>query len=508
MLQAGVLHTLSGYNGQMAKFRLVKNPVWVTPGGSAIHHAPAAWAGYQSRHQKAQLPAMAAREADLENQGDLAPGWSVVGAVSRSKTGGEPYHIYKLSYMGKDTGKYALDMRKAALLSWTVDPVTGRRKRGGRARENPYAGVNGRGPVPTSVLAAVVAASDAQLERWAQGPSYYDAMALEAAESSAQFRYLNRKIGEDQVRAEVAKRELARRARRAESTYARKHVLTSDEQEEIRLEQDLRAARRAKKNPIPFQEPTFGDNFHMRGATGYSQYADGRKSAHMASFDKEGVTQALATFLVLEGAGNLRRSTLVPTPQDKTIVVDVPGGRRFVASVTPYDDIAIKELVDAQGRPPYSHAFLSWGKWVQEEKYPATDWFRSVPLKNPGRAQYIEFARAAKAKGKTPAQVKKAYADKKAAASPMAVRKAAIAAEKEIFALMASIAGEEQTRQSIGTHYTFDYKEGKLDLDLPSPEYTHWNVGDPKVVKGIKAIAKKYAPKHVKISVAVSNPRF
>ena len=75
-------------------------------------------------------------------------------------------------------------------------------------------------------------------------------------------------------------------------------------------------------------------------------------------------------------------------------------------------------------------------------------------------------------------------------------------------ALMASIAGEEQARQSVGTHYTFDYKEGTLDLDLPSPEYTHWKVGDPRVVKGIKAVAKKYAPRYVKITVAVSNPRY
>lgn len=387
-------------------------------------------------------------------------------------------------------------------------------------------------------------------------------------------------------------------------------------------------------NPIQFQEPTFGDNFHREGASGYSVHSDGRKSPHMAGFNKRGVTQALATFLVLEGAGNLRKATLVPTSQDTTITVDL-NGRRFFAGVTPYDDIWIKEMLAADGNYPYTQEIVLWSKWAPEGRYPATNWFRSVPLKrnpvwirpegsaqaqlmeraydtaydnpgaqkleafspgekvevqfptqrgphlwhegrvvmvqfgdryvvaidsgkgdgeqqysvpglhmrrkvsaeseareaakrlkaelkallqarnNPGRAQYVMFAQAAKAKGKTPAQIKAAYAKKKGAEAakerekgPKAIRAATIEAEAEIFDLMGRVAGREAALNASGSYYTFDYDKGKMDFDLPSPSWSTSKVGDPEIIKGIKAVAKKYAPRYVKITVAVSNPRY
>ena len=110
------------------RYQATKNPVWVTPAGSAVRHTDAGWAAYQAKHKGVRLPAQAAREADLEAQTRvLAPGWSVRESQKR-KSGGEPYTAYCLYFNGQDTGKYALDVRKAVEISWRTDPETGKRK--------------------------------------------------------------------------------------------------------------------------------------------------------------------------------------------------------------------------------------------------------------------------------------------------------------------------------------------------------------------------------------------
>ena len=112
------------------------NPVWVTPKGTALHHTQEQWANYQTRNAGVRLPAHAEREAVLEKQPtQLAPGWSVrQGPVQGAN--GRVFTAHKLSYNGRDTGKYALEPRKAIEISWNTDPETGKRKY--PTRNNPY----------------------------------------------------------------------------------------------------------------------------------------------------------------------------------------------------------------------------------------------------------------------------------------------------------------------------------------------------------------------------------
>ena len=140
-----------------------------------------------------------------------------------------------------------------------------------------------------------------------------------------------------------------------------------------------------RKNPFQFVEPTFGDGFHLKGATGYSQYSDGTKSPHTVYYaDPAAAEQALATFLVLEGAGNLRKTVRVPTSQAGTICVDLPSGRRFFAG-NQGADIWIKELVSADGHAAGSQEPTSWNKWSSKGIFPKTTWFQSRASSNPVR---------------------------------------------------------------------------------------------------------------------------
>jgi hypothetical protein len=106
-----------------------KNPFWVTPQGTAVHHSDKAWAGYQDKNAGVRLPAMAEREALLERQpANLAPGFTVrVESIMTSN--GRSVQAHKLFYKGQDTGKYALDARKAIEISHSIDPETGKRRK-------------------------------------------------------------------------------------------------------------------------------------------------------------------------------------------------------------------------------------------------------------------------------------------------------------------------------------------------------------------------------------------
>ena len=106
-----------------------KNPFWVTPEGTAVHHSDKAWAGYQGKHEGVRLPAQAEREALLERQpGNLAPGFTVR-VESMMTSNGRSVQAHKLFYKGRDTGKYALDARKAIEISHSIDPETGKRRK-------------------------------------------------------------------------------------------------------------------------------------------------------------------------------------------------------------------------------------------------------------------------------------------------------------------------------------------------------------------------------------------
>jgi hypothetical protein len=105
------------------------NPFWVTPQGTAVHHSDKAWAGYQDKNVGVRLPAQAAREALLERQPtSLAPGFTVR-VESMMTSNGRPAQAHKLFYRGRDTGKYALDGRKAIEISHAIDPETGKRRK-------------------------------------------------------------------------------------------------------------------------------------------------------------------------------------------------------------------------------------------------------------------------------------------------------------------------------------------------------------------------------------------
>ena len=106
-----------------------KNPFWVTPQGTAVHHSDKAWAGYQDKNVGVRLPAQAEREALLERQPtSLAPGFTVrVESIMTSN--GRTVQAHKLFYKGRDTGKYALDGRKAIEISHAIDPETGKRRK-------------------------------------------------------------------------------------------------------------------------------------------------------------------------------------------------------------------------------------------------------------------------------------------------------------------------------------------------------------------------------------------
>ena len=108
---------------------LLENPFWVTPQGTAVHHSDKAWAGYQDKNVGVRLPAQAEREALLERQPtSLAPGFTVrVESIMTSN--GRTAQAHKLFYKGRDTGKYALDGRKAIEISHAIDPETGKRRK-------------------------------------------------------------------------------------------------------------------------------------------------------------------------------------------------------------------------------------------------------------------------------------------------------------------------------------------------------------------------------------------
>ena len=105
------------------------NPFWVTPQGTAVHHSDKAWAGYQDKNVGVRLPAQAEREALLERQPtSLAPGFTVR-VESMMTSNGRTVQAHKLFYKGRDTGKYALDGRKAIEISHAIDPETGKRRK-------------------------------------------------------------------------------------------------------------------------------------------------------------------------------------------------------------------------------------------------------------------------------------------------------------------------------------------------------------------------------------------
>ena len=96
--------------------RTRSNPTWVTPSGTAIHHTNAQWAGYRSIHRGEALPAQARVEAEVEKFSELAAGWSIQdGTMVGPK--GKNIKTYRLFFNGADTGKYALDYRKAVALT-------------------------------------------------------------------------------------------------------------------------------------------------------------------------------------------------------------------------------------------------------------------------------------------------------------------------------------------------------------------------------------------------------
>lgn len=105
------------------------NPFWVTPQGTAVHHSDKAWTMYQGKNEGARLPAQAEREALLERQPtSLAPGFTVR-VESMMTSNGRTAQAHKLFYKGRDTGKYALDGRKAIEISHAIDPETGKRRK-------------------------------------------------------------------------------------------------------------------------------------------------------------------------------------------------------------------------------------------------------------------------------------------------------------------------------------------------------------------------------------------
>jgi hypothetical protein len=126
---AGYFYPRSSTTPRDSKFHQKKNPFWVTPQGTAVHHSDKAWAGYQDKNVGVRLPAQAEREALLERQPtNLAPGFTVR-VESMMTSNGRSVQAHKLFYKGRDTGKYALDGRKAIEISHSIDPETGKRRK-------------------------------------------------------------------------------------------------------------------------------------------------------------------------------------------------------------------------------------------------------------------------------------------------------------------------------------------------------------------------------------------
>ena len=101
--------------------RALRNPFWVTPKGSAVHHTEKQFSAYQARNPGRILPEQATREADIEgaydgNQ-DVAPGYSIRPVYVESKGQAGKSLTYRVFKGKTDTGKYALDRRKAAVIS-------------------------------------------------------------------------------------------------------------------------------------------------------------------------------------------------------------------------------------------------------------------------------------------------------------------------------------------------------------------------------------------------------
>jgi hypothetical protein len=85
---------------------------------------------------------------------------------------------------------------------------------------------------------------------------------------------------------------------------------------------------------------------------------------------------------------------------------------------------------------------------------------------------------------------------------------AAIAAEAEIFALLRAQYGDQVARSISEGMYDFAYDKGQLGFTLASSKYTAFEVDDPKVIKQMRDIGKKYADAGVTVTVAVRNPRY
>ena len=105
------------------------NPFWVTPAGTAVHQKEDDWKRYTVSHGGVRLPPMAEREALLERQPEQpASGWSIqMGHVTSSN--GLTQTVYRLYYQGNDTGKYAMERRKAVEITHSTDPLTGKRRK-------------------------------------------------------------------------------------------------------------------------------------------------------------------------------------------------------------------------------------------------------------------------------------------------------------------------------------------------------------------------------------------
>ena len=100
-----------------------RNPFWVTPKGTAVHHTDAQWAGYTDKHPDRVLPRQAERQVRAEGpKKRVAKGWKI---KPKEVDGSTRYLIF---YKSKNSGKYAMDRNKAAMMTHLLDPRTFRRK--------------------------------------------------------------------------------------------------------------------------------------------------------------------------------------------------------------------------------------------------------------------------------------------------------------------------------------------------------------------------------------------
>lgn len=388
----------------------------------------------------------------------LAPGWSILpgwNVGSEGKGAGKRQQVFKLTYLGRDTGKFALSPEGAAKLSHKLDALTMKKA---KTKSNP------RYP---KALARARAVEKAYNQRTT--PPGRQKMLARARDISKYGPQASRK----------AQQQALAQAHRVERAYDQR---TTPPNRAAMLDY----ARELAQNYD--DSPSSSPAVMLRAYRVEQAYDQSEADPNRAA--------------MLDYAYLLNQQAT-----DNPVWIRPEGSARARGMEEAYDEA-------------YDNPRSSGGKASKYASYSNSDLRKLAAVGDIGAAKALEKSllahqgRMAKtapaAKAPRPPRVRAPAKVKVPTESALTrTRKAAaIAAEAEIFDLLRKQYGDAVARSISESMYDFDYEGGKLGLTLASSKYTAFEVDDPKVIKQLRDIGKKYADAGVSVTVAVRNPRY